>query len=73
MAEKIEIKETLSRELFSKFLRELADAMEKTTDFQTIVKGQLLTIPTQGMLKAEFESKGEAEEFEVKLKLESAA
>lgn len=73
MQEKIEVEEVVSRDRFLQFLRGLADSIEKSTDFQTTIKGQQVSIPSQGEMKVEFESKEKGGEFELEIKWKPAA
>ena len=73
MQGKIEVEEVVSRERFVQFLRGLADSIEKSTDFQTTIQGQQVSIPPQGEMKVDFESKEKGGEFDLEIKWRPAA
>lgn len=68
--EQMQIEESVSKEHFSQLLRGLAESLDKSSDFQTVIKGQQVSIPSQAKMKVEYEQKeGEGElELEVKWK-----
>ncbi|HZD60361.1 MAG TPA: hypothetical protein VE439_07910 [Anaerolineae bacterium] len=73
MAEKIDIEESISKDRFVQLIREFADSVEKSSDFQLVIQGKQVTVPTQGEMKGEFESKEKGGEFNFKIKWSSAA
>ena len=73
MQGKIEVEEMVSKERFIQFLRGLADSMEESTDFQTTIQGRQVSIPPQGEMKVDFESKEKGGELDLELKWRTAA
>ncbi|HZD59743.1 MAG TPA: amphi-Trp domain-containing protein [Anaerolineae bacterium] len=71
--EKIEIEETVPRERFIQLLRGLAESVERSTEFQTIIKGQQISIPPQGEMKVEFETEDQGRELELELEWQPTA
>lgn len=73
MAEKIDIEESISKDKFVRLIREFADSVEKSRDFQLTIQDKQVTVPTQGEMKVEFESKERGGEFNFEIKWSSAA
>jgi amphi-Trp domain-containing protein len=73
MRSKTEIEEDVSKENFSKILRGLADSLESSRDFQTVIKGQQVYVPAQANMKVEYEQKETGGELELEVKWEGAA
>lgn len=67
MAEKVSIEETFTKQDFARILRELADALESSQSFAIYMKNQVVSIPPDGQMKIEFESKGGKSEIELEL------
>jgi amphi-Trp domain-containing protein len=71
--EHLQVEEEVSREHFSHILRGLAESLEKSSDFQTVIKGQQVNVPAQADMKVEYEQKEQGGELELEVKWEGAA
>lgn len=71
--EQIQIEESVSRERFSQILRGLAESLDKSSDFQTVIKGEQVSIPSQAKMKVEYEQKEKEGELELEVKWKGVA
>lgn len=65
--------EEVSREHFSHMLRGLAESLEKSSEFQTVIKGQQVNVPAQADMKVEYAQKKCGGELELEVKWKGAA
>lgn len=73
MSEKIEISESFTKRDFVRILRELAEALESSQSFAIYLKEQVISIPSTGEMKIEYELKGDKGEVDLELSWKATA
>jgi amphi-Trp domain-containing protein len=74
--QKVQVEESVSKERFSQILRELAQSLDESSEFHTVVRGQQVGVPAQADMKdmkVEYEQKEGAGELELEVKWKGAA